>query len=75
MSWFGKKEAPVRNDQVRKLLKLGMRATDAGEKRGPDVSLGGREHRKADALYAAAIRESTMKEREASTEALRRHGY
>lgn len=68
----GKKQAPepVRRDEVLKLIKLGMRETDAADRdiHSPDFD-------RAKAKYDAAVLKSTLAERRAAHEALRRHGY
>lgn len=64
---------PVRKDQIRRLIKLGMAETDAADR---DIdNANPRQFNRAKALHDAAISASTLAERRAASEALRRHGY
>ncbi len=70
MGLFSKKPEPVRRDQVRDLIKLGMRETDAA-----DRSTSSKAFRDAKGAYDKAAGKSTQAELHAAHEALRRHGY
>lgn len=76
MGLFGKKtppQPPVRNDQVRRLLKLGMEETDAADR---DINEpGSPKFNRAKARMDAEMRKSTQAEIRAAHEALKRHGY
>jgi hypothetical protein len=64
------KASPVRRDQVRRLIKLGMEETDAA-----DRDIESPEFRKAQARRDTEVGKSTKAELEAAHTALRRHGY
>lgn len=63
-------QEPVRRDQVRQLISLGMCETDAA-----DRDTGSPEFRAAKDAYDAAAALSTQAELHAAHDALRRHGY
>lgn len=60
----------MRREQVRELLKRGMKETDAA-----DRSTTSAEFKRAKAAYERAAKDSTKAELKAAHDALRRHGY
>jgi hypothetical protein len=75
----GKKTSapPVRNDQVRTLLKLAMVEADAADRAFAAAADDGdmRRFKKAKARFEDALQQSTPAESRAALGAARRHGY
>lgn len=72
MGLFSKRqpEPPVRRDQVMKLLKLGMKETDAADR---DIDSAAFDQAKA--AYDRESGKSTQAELKAARDTLNRHGY
>lgn len=72
MGLFSRKspEPPVRRDQVRELLNLGMKETDAA-----DRDINSAAFQKAKAAYDRVAKKATPAELRAAHAALNRHGY
>lgn len=68
---------PVRNDQVRRLLKLSMAETDAADQAFAVAGDAGDERRfeQAKTRLENALKDSTPAEKKAAFDAVRRHGY